>query len=138
MTGKGVTLLLKDLRGRKGDTFKATLTSPVQTAEGLRKAVDASEIGEYTNLIRLSYQGTNPTLTRDVVNTLAQVYLERTITVKSEEARRTVDFIEQQLNEVKGQLNTAEENLAAYKKKSGAIQLDAEGQALVQNLADLE
>ena len=138
LTGKGVTLLLQGLHGRKGDAFTLRLASPTRVADALKNQVRASELGKGTNIIEISYQGTNPGLTRDVVNTLAQVYLERTVTVKSEEARRTVDFIERQLNEVKGQLNKAEENLAVYKQKSGAVQLDAEGQALVQNLADLE
>jgi tyrosine-protein kinase Etk/Wzc len=138
VTGKGVTLLLQNLQGRKGDSFRATLGSPLQTAEGLRKAVDASEIGEYTNLIKLSYQGPRPELTRDVVNTLAQVYLERSVSVKSEEARRTVEFIQQQLDEMRAQLNGAEENLQKYKQQSGLVRLDAEGQSLVQDQADLE
>lgn len=134
----GFSLLLQDLQGRKGDSFQLTLTGFNQTVKDLREIIRASEIGKKTNIIQLSYQDTDPKRASDLVNTLAQVYLERAISLKTEEARKSVEFIESQLDEVRGFLNSAEQSLENFKRDSGMIQLDSEAKLLVEQLSEKE
>ena len=64
-------------------------------AAGLRAGIKASEVGKKTNIIKVTYKSTNPVLASEVVNTLIQAYLDQTISFKTEEASRTVKFVEQ-------------------------------------------
>jgi len=136
--GDGLTLLIEDLQGQPGDRFELTLDPFNRVVEGLRNAVRVSEVGRGTSIIRVAYQHTDPTVARDVVNALAQSYLERTIILKTQEASRSVEFIGEQLVTVRETLQIAEDALERYKSASGVVRLDSEAQALITHLADAE
>lgn len=138
MRGRGISLLLNDLRGNKGDSFRLDLLNFNQTVDDLRKQIKAEEVGKKTNIMSASYRNTDPKLAHDVVNTLVQAYLEQTVGFNSEEASRTVGFVEQQIEGVRNELDNAEKNLEAYKSKSGVVMLDSTGQELISKLSETE
>jgi capsular exopolysaccharide synthesis family protein len=123
---------------RNGDVAGVALLPFQATVESLRQAVKAAEVGKKTNVIRVSYQSRNPEKARDVVNTLVQVYLERTVGFKAEEASKTVTFIEDQLKGLRDDLEKSATNLQAYKSATGVISLDNEAKSLVDKLTDAE
>jgi tyrosine-protein kinase Etk/Wzc len=131
-------LLIDDLRGETGDRVRIDIV-PFRTAVNvMRENITAEENPKQTNIIKLSYKDTDPELARDVVNNLVQSYLEQTIGFKAEEADRTFQFLEQQLEKVKQDLELAERNLEAFKRTTGVMQLDTEVQALIEKLSDTE
>ena len=138
MQGKGVSLLLNDLKGQTGDSFRLILVPFDIAVEGLQGGIKAAEQGRMTSIIRASYASTDPVLARDIVNTLVQAYLEQSVAFKSEEASRAVGFVEEQLKGLRGELDTSEKNLQAYKSSSGVIKLDSEAQALIDKLSEAE
>lgn len=133
-----LTLLVKELKGEPGDSFRLKLRPFNRAAEGLRKRFKVAEVGKKTNIIKISYRDTNPVKARDVVNTLVQAYLDQTLSFKTEEASRTVAFVEEQLKGTRQELDQSEKNLQAYKTNSGVVKLDAEAQELVKKLSDIE
>lgn len=136
--GEGVSLLLAGLSGTSGQKFELTLAPFNATVRNLREVVKASEVGKGTDVIKLSYQDTDAELSQQVVNSLATAYLERSIHIKTEEARKSVEFIEKQLGEVRGLLDKAELSLEQFKRDSGVVQLDTEAQNLISQLADAD
>ncbi len=136
--GEGFSLLVDELSGKPGDGFRLTLASFNRTVNALREQVRASEVGKGTNIIRLSYQNENPAIARDVVNALAQAYLERSIVLKTQEASRSVEFIGEQLEKVRATLDAAEQELEGFKTATGVIRLDSEAQALITQLTQAE
>ena len=136
--GKNVTLLLADLQGKSGDSFNLQLLPFNETVETVRKGLKAAEIGKKTSIISVSYRDKDPERARDVVNTLIQVYLEQAVAFKTEEASRTVGFVEDQLKGVRDELDNAEKNLQSYKTGSGVVQLDSEAQNLIETMAGAE
>ena len=108
------------------------------TVDGLRKAIKVSEVGKKTNIINVSYTNTDPVLARDIVNTLVQVYLDQSLSSKTEEASRTVTFIEEQLHGTRDELERSEKNLQSYKSTTGVVKLDTEAEELIKKLSDIE
>lgn len=108
------------------------------TVDGLRKAIKVSEVGKKTNIINVSYTHTDPVLARDIVNTLVQVYLDQSLSSKTEEASRTVTFIEEQLQGTRSELEQSEKNLQSYKSTTGVVKLDTEAEELIKKLSDIE
>lgn len=138
MQTKDFRLLLNDLKGEKGDSFNLSLLPFDNVATGLREGIKAVEVGRMTSIIRVSYTNTDPTLARDIVNALIQSYLEQSVSLKSEEARRTVDFVEEQIQGLRKALDDSEKNLQEYKSSSGMIRLDVEAQELIQKISEVE
>lgn len=136
--GGGLTLLLDDLRGEQGRFFGLKKLSFNGTVNRLRKNIKAAEVRKKTNIITVSYTNTDPALARDVVNTLVRVYLDQSVGFKTEEANRTVAFLEDQLHGLRGALDSSEKNLQAYKTSAGVVQLDSAAQEVIAKLSETE
>ena len=107
-------------------------------ANRLKSSILVMEVGKKTGIIRLSYKSTDPRRARDVVNTLAQVYQEYNVDFKSQEASKTLEFIDTQLETIQNDLDSAEKNLQTFKSNSSAVTLDAANSDLVRRLAELD
>lgn len=138
LRSKGLSLLINDLKGAKGESFRLILLPFDETVAALRKKIKIAEVGKNTNVISIAYRNHNPKLARDVVNTLVQAYLDKGVALKSESASRTVGFVAEQLKGVKTELEDAEKNLAAYKSSAGVMELDESAQALIDSLSEVE
>jgi len=133
----GLTLTAK-LYGSKGDRFKIARVPFNSAVRGLKGGIEVKEVGRATNVIEVSYQNTDAELSRNIVNTVVQAYLEQSLAFKTQEASRSVHFIEEQLQGIKDDLNKAEQNLQEYKSTTGIVQLDAEAMALISKYSGIE
>jgi len=131
LRSEGFELTLDSLHGHPGDSLRLTQRPFNATVQALRNGTRATEVGKGTNIIRLAYQSARPHQAQEIVNTLAQVYLERSVSLKAEEASRSVEFINGQLDNFRTILDEAEKNLESYKQKSGVITLEEEARKLL-------
>jgi tyrosine-protein kinase Etk/Wzc len=134
----GFILTLGDIKGEKGDNFTLQLAPFDSVVQGVRGKIKAVEQGRQTGIIRVSYTSTDPVLARDVVNSLVQAYLEQAVSFKSEEASRTVSFIDEQIQGIRNDLDNSEKSLQDYKSSTGIVKLDSEAQALIEKLTETE
>lgn len=133
-----VSLLVAEFTGKPGDVCKLSIRPFNGVVGGLRGATKVSELGKNTNIIRIAYQNTNPLRAREVVNSLVQAYLDQTVAFKSEEASRTVGFVEEQLKNVRSELDSSEKDLQGYKTSSGVVMLDSEAEQLIKKVSEIE
>lgn len=138
MQKNGFSLLLNDVKGEKGDSFRLELVPFYSAVEGIRGNIKAVEQGRQTGIIKVSFTSTNPVLARDIVNALVQAYLEQTVSFKSEEASRTVAFIDEQIHGLRDDLDSSEKELQSYKSSTGIVQLDSEATSLIGKLSEME
>lgn len=131
-------LLLSELRGNPGESFNISLIPFQSAVNSIRSRIDAAEVRKMTSIIKITFQDTDPIKARDLVNTLCAVYLENSLALKTQEASKTLEFIEQNLGGVRSDLDTAEKNLEAYKSETRVVQLDKEAQELVQKISETE
>ena len=124
--------------GKTGDSFELAHIPLYSAAAAIKSAIKVKEVGRMTNVIEVSYENTNPTLARDVVNTVVQAYLDQSLAYKTQEAGKSVSFIEEQLQNIKNELNKAEVNLQEYKTSTGVVKLDAEAEELIRKYSTLE
>jgi polysaccharide chain length determinant protein (PEP-CTERM system associated) len=66
----------------------------------------------------LSYEGKNPEKVQRVANMLASLFLEENIQVRARQTMETSEFIEEEMNKLKVDLNRIEGQLAAYKAEN--------------------
>ena len=138
LQGEGFKLLLTNLPDQHGSSFRLTLRSFNGTVRGLRTQLQVSELGKKTNIIKLSYSSPRPTEARDVINTLVQVFQERSVDLKTQEASKSLEFIANQLKSVRLELDKSEKQLETFKRSSGLVQLDTEAESFIERLSDIE
>ncbi len=90
-----------------------------------------------TDVLRLSYQSTNPQEAAAVVNSIMGNYLEHNIRSNRAEATAAREFLLQQLPEVKAKVLEAEINLRKFKESNNIINLHEESKAGVESLKEI-
>ncbi|MBW1801872.1 MAG: lipopolysaccharide biosynthesis protein, partial [Deltaproteobacteria bacterium] len=64
----------------------------------------------------LSYEGKNPDTVQKVANVLASLYLEENLRTREQRASNTTEFLEQELNQLKKQINDYQMKISAFKQ----------------------
>jgi tyrosine-protein kinase Etk/Wzc len=105
--------------------------------DGLMESFSASQI-KNTDLVLLKARTTSPYKAANMANTLAQEYINFSLSVIREAARGSKEFIESQIKTFGTELDTAEENLRLYKEKTGIIQLDRSATEIISSLAEFD
>ncbi|HKJ02366.1 MAG TPA: GNVR domain-containing protein, partial [Longimicrobiales bacterium] len=114
----------------------------VQTFEkavsGLQKAVTVARPNREASIVTLGYESTDTQLVHTVPNALAHRFIARGREERKTEARSTVAFLQVQIDTLSRQLSEAEEALTGFREVEQVVSLQAEAQAQVTNLSNLQ
>lgn len=135
--GDSVLIQVDKLRGRPGQTFQLSVTTPLRAARLLASQLRVAERGKQTGVIGVSYSHLYPDRAKSILNSVANVYLRQNIEMRSAEAEKTLQFLEQQLPGVKAKLDSAEKKLADYRHRIGSVDMSGETQAMLKKEQDL-
>jgi len=134
----GFSLTLADLRGKAGGSFTLTALPLDEIASDILGKTRASQVGQNTNVLRLSYAGSDPKMAAAIVNAIAQAYIEMSVSLKSAESSKSVAYIDQQLKSMQEEMDKAEQNLKAFKVSTGIVSLEAESAKVFTKVAEAD
>lgn len=103
-----------------------------------RSRLSVSEQGKATGIISMAMTGSNKARIRTILDTISENYLLQNIKRMSAEAENSLDFLDEQLPEIKEKLTSAEEKLNAYRLKSESVDLSLETQSVLERLVAIE
>jgi capsular exopolysaccharide synthesis family protein len=108
-----------------------------ESADDLRSNTNASQI-KNTALVLLKVKSYSAERAARIANTLAEEYIIYSLATLREAARGSKEFIETQIVSFGEELNRAEEELRAYKEKTGIFLLDESAKEIISSLAQFE
>ena len=91
-----------------------------------------------TDIMRVSYTSGKPELAMKVVNSAMEAYIKENINTNSSQAKAARLFIENQLPDVKDELNEATKDLRDFKQKNQIIQLQEETIKAVDIISNID
>ena len=121
-----LVICVKSLTATVGQTFLLSAVHPQIAAAGLLKGLDISEEGKSSGIIRVALSNRYADRVAAILNTIANTYLKQNIEMRSAEAKKTLNFLEQQLPGVKAKLDSAEQKLTTFRHSKGTIDLSGE------------
>ncbi len=134
----GFQIFVSQLQARPGTRFRLTRASRLDALDDLRDALTVREVGKQTGILDLSLEGPSPADIEQTLNAIASTYLRQNVERTSEDAARTLEFLEEQLPELKEQLDAAEAALNSYRVRQGSIDLSLETQGLLEQVGEIE
>ncbi|MEL6676474.1 MAG: GNVR domain-containing protein [Bacteroidota bacterium] len=93
---------------------------------------------EQVPIVKLFFTHEVPQLAADVVNTLAETYIEDFIENKTGSAAKALKFINEQIEEIEKNLRKSEGELAAFKARSKVVDLAMEADTKLKRISELE
>lgn len=98
-----------------------------------------------SNILKLSYTGTDPAFAAAAVNTFARAYIDLAVELRLEPARQYSTFFDERLTKLRGDLEAAQGKLSAFQRSKGIVATDervdletAKLNAIVTQLANAE
>lgn len=132
------TLTIKALVARVGTEFIISRKDRLNTILDLQSAIGASEKGKDSGIVNLSFQHENSDYSQTVLNEIAQIYVRRNVERNSAEAKKSLDFLEVQLPEIKKQLERSEALFNDYQKNQKSVNISLETQGVLEQIVELD
>jgi tyrosine-protein kinase Etk/Wzc len=135
VVGGAIDLLVNRIDGQPGTSFDLERVSELSAIQTLQTALMISEKGKESDVIGVALEGSDPILTSTVLNAIGKEYMLQNAQRTQEEAQKSIAFLDQQLPQLKAQLDKAENEYNTFRSQHGAVDLGAEATALLQSSA---
>ena len=136
--GDTLAIRVKFLRAQEGKVFILSQTNSLSAVRSLASGLNVSEKGKKSGIISVSYSHRFPDRAAAILNSVANTYLRQNVEMRSAEAEKTLEFLEEQLPGVKSKLDSAEKVLADYRYRIGSVDMTGETQVHLQKEVDLQ
>jgi tyrosine-protein kinase Etk/Wzc len=133
-----IKLLVEALNAQAGAAFNVLHGSRLKSIENLQDSVSIVEKGKQSGVIGLSLEGDDAELTARTLNEIGFEYIRQNVHRKSEEAQKTLDFLDKELPKIKLALESSETRYKNLRDTRGTIDIGAEGKGLLDQSVGLE
>jgi tyrosine-protein kinase Etk/Wzc len=119
------------LAAKPGAQFHMVRAPILASVEKLQAALSIAEKGKQSGIIGVSMEGTDPAKTAATLNEIGLEYIRQNVDRKSEEAEKSLAFLEKQLPEMKIVLEQAEVKYNNLRNSRGTIDLGEEAKSVL-------
>ncbi|MDX5627802.1 MULTISPECIES: tyrosine-protein kinase Wzc [unclassified Brenneria] len=137
-SNNGLTLLVSDIAAPEGTAFRLKKLNELTAINDLLDNFSVVDTGKDTGVLLLSLEGESPGDISKILNSISQNYLQQNVERKSEEAGKSLDFLKEQLPNVRNSLNEAENKLNQYRQQNESVDLSLEAKAVLDTMVSVE
>ena len=119
-------------------TITLAVSPKTAAAEAVRQGLRVARPVANAGIVSVAYQSTDPELAAQVVNGVAQSYIERRGSTEKQQDSTAVDFLSGQVRTIHGELTDAEQRLEQYRRAHRVIDPQAQAGNQVQQQAALQ
>jgi tyrosine-protein kinase Etk/Wzc len=131
-----IELRIDELVGKPGAEFLMGRSSRLATIENIQRSLVVSERGgKQSGVIGATLQGSNPQVISSVLTEIGKEYIKQNAARKTEEAEKSLTYLNKQLPELKQQLEQSEAKYNAFRNSNGTIDLSEESKLSLQHSA---
>jgi tyrosine-protein kinase Etk/Wzc len=140
--GETLKLKLNRLVAKPGQRFRLQRRPVLAVITDLRSDLEAVEKGatqpnKTTNLLALTFRGTDPMKAADILNEIMRQYVRQNLERKNEEVSHTLDTLQQQLPEIHSRLTLAENRLNQFRARTGSVDIPKEAELTLQQSSNI-
>ncbi|MFJ4605476.1 polysaccharide biosynthesis tyrosine autokinase [Pseudomonas atacamensis] len=134
----GVEGQIVHLSANPGTRFQVVRNPRIVTIQGYQDALDISEQGKESGIIRLALASSDAAEAVKILNKIASLYVEQNVRRTSAEAAQSLAFLQSQLPQVKRDLAKASDALNAYQTHGKTVNISLETQSVLGQSVALE
>lgn len=113
--------------------LEITLRNPIRVAEQLQSSISISENQLNPGILELNHVSVMPERSRDILNSLVQVYNSEDLQNKREQSKVSLDFIDERLAMLTQDLGSIESEKEGFKRQNQITDLEAHAQISLQD-----
>lgn len=114
-------ILITELVASPGTEFVVRRGPPTSLEDNLRNSIGAREKARGSGVMEVSINSSSPQQAQETLRVVIDSYIEQNIERRSEEAIKTLEFLEKQIPEFRRDLSDQERRLAELRARTGLI-----------------
>ena len=144
----GVTGLMSDIEMLSSRTLAAAVLDSLvprlgrsgdqEALDRLQGALRISRRRRDANIVDVRYRDHDPSLARDVPNTLVAIFMQDRQAQRQIQARSTAEFLRRRIAEIGMQLASAERSLEGFRESANIVDIPEQARTSVQEAAQLK
>ncbi|WP_369789086.1 polysaccharide biosynthesis tyrosine autokinase [Rouxiella sp. WC2420] len=135
---KGISLFVSELDAAPGTVFSIDYLTKLDAINNLGNNFTVADQGKDTGVLNLNLVGTDPELISQLLDNISENYLAQNIARQAAQDAKSLDFLNQQLPKVRGDLDNAEDKLNAYRRKINSVDLTLEAKSVLEQIVNVE
>lgn len=137
-SANGYGLFISQLKARPGTAFTLLKITPQDAINSLRDQYGVKERAKQSGILEATLQGADRAMLPLVLDEIINTYVRQNVEFRSEEAEKTLKFLETQLPVLKAQVDNAEAAFNNYRQSRGSVDLALETQGVLSSLVDVD
>ncbi|TDX26942.1 tyrosine-protein kinase Etk/Wzc [Modicisalibacter xianhensis] len=133
-----VGLTVAEINAPPGATFELMHLRRLRAINNLRESLVITERGQETGILSWMLTGADSEQAMTTLSTVADIYVAQNIQRQSEEARKSLDFLDSQVPAVHDELRAAEDKLNTYRTERDSVDLSMETSSILERMVNLE
>jgi tyrosine-protein kinase Etk/Wzc len=134
VSSSGFTMQVKTLNARPETRFDVIKQRKLNTIIDYR----AAERGKDSGIISLSMQHDNPQYAISILDEVSRLYVRQNVERNSAEAAQSLEFLREQLPQVRKELERYEQALNEYQTSTKSVDITIETQAILDQIVELD
>lgn len=134
----GFAIQVRELTAGVGREFVVRQLRQTDAVARIRNSLQVTEQGRSTGILRLVFTAETPDKARRILDAIAQSYLAQNANRSAAEAESGLEFLNSQIPSARQAVEEAESALNDFQQSNEAIDLGAEGEALLSQIRSLE
>jgi len=126
------------LQARDRTVFSIIRQSPIRAYQSVLANLNVTETSRQSSIIRVSYENQDVSRAQSLVNAIARAYLTQNVERRSAEANKSLDFLENQLPQIKRNVEASEDALNTFRTKTNTVSVDKEAENLLGQFVSFE
>ncbi len=120
------------------DNYEFVINSRQKLVENVLDNLDINSIDKEIPILRLNFKSPVPEKAADFVNALSLTYVNDYVEQKIKAANTTVNFLDEQLKDIGGRLDTSESDIETYRDVNNIINIKQETETDLRKIADMK
>ncbi|HBQ5318903.1 TPA: polysaccharide biosynthesis tyrosine autokinase [Klebsiella pneumoniae] len=135
---KNISIKVDSITAPKGTTFSVSYVSKLKAISDLQDILTVAVQGKDTGILTLSLTGDNPKLIEKIIDSITNNYLAQNISRQAAQDEKSLDFLNRQLPQVRGELDAAEDKLNLFRRQNDSVDLSLEAKSVLDQIVNVD
>ncbi|CAK6491265.1 Tyrosine-protein kinase wzc [Pantoea sp. Nvir] len=133
-----ITMLVSGIQAEEGTSFTVTKLNELQAINSVLANLTVADKGKDTGVLGLQYVGEDPERISQVLNQIVNNYLLQNVERKSEQAEKSLEFLRNQLPQVRAKLDDAENKLNTFRRQNESVDMSLEAKSALDSSVSVQ
>lgn len=134
----GIALKVESINAQPGSEFTVSYVSKLKAISDLQDVFSVADQGKDTGMLNLSLTGPDPLLLEKILNSISSNYLAQNVARQAAQDAKSLEFLNQQLPKVRGELDIAEDKLNQYRQQKDSVDLSLEAKSVLDQIVNVD